>query len=182
MAKLAAATYGNALFELAVEESKVDELNEEAEAVLQVLKSEAGLSKLMDHPKIVKEEKNKILESIFKGRVSDDMVGFLLLLLKKDHYAEVIPTIEYFLAEVKEYKKIGIAYVTTAVELSQAQKKAVEAKLLTTTGYLTFEMHFCVDAALIGGMIIRVGDRVVDSSVRSKLMDLSRDLMKLQLA
>ncbi|WP_343246423.1 ATP synthase F1 subunit delta [Diplocloster hominis] len=182
MAKLAAATYGNALFELAVEESKVDQLNEEAEAVLQVLKSEAGLSKLMDHPKIVKEEKNKILESIFKGRVSDDMVGFLLLLLKKDHYAEVIPTIEYFLAEVKEYKKIGIAYVTTAVELSQAQKKAVEAKLLTTTGYLTFEMHFCVDAALIGGMIIRVGDRVVDSSVRSKLMDLSRDLMKLQLA
>lgn len=182
MAKLAAATYGNALFELAVEESKVDELNEEAEAVLQVLKSETELSKLMDHPKIVKEEKNKILESIFKGRVSDDMVGFLLLLLKKDHYAEVIPTIEYFLAEVKEYKKIGIAYVTTAVELSQAQKKAVEAKLLTTTGYLTFEMHFCVDAALIGGMIIRVGDRVVDSSVRSKLMDLSRDLMKLQLA
>ena len=54
--------------------------------------------------------------------------------------------------------------------------------MLTTTGYLTFEMHFSVDAALIGGMIIRVGDRVVDSSVRSKLMDLSRDLMKLQLA
>ncbi len=182
MAKLVATTYGNALFELAVEESKVDELNEEAEAVLHVLKSEAGLSKLMDHPKIVKEEKNKIIESIFKGRVSDDMVGFLLLLLKKDHYAEVIPTIEYFLSEVKEYKKIGIACVTTAVELSQTQKKAVEAKLLTTTGYLTFEMHFSVDAALIGGMIIRVGDRVVDSSVRSKLMDLSRDLMKLQLA
>lgn len=182
MAKLAATTYGNALFELAVEESKVDQLNEEAEAVLQVLKSETELSKLMDHPKIVKEEKNKILESIFKGRVSDDMVGFLLLLLKKDHYAEAIPTMEYFLAQVKEYKKIGIAYVTTAVELSQAQKKAVEAKLLATTGYLTFEMHFSVDAALIGGMIFRVGDRVVDSSVRSKLMDLSRDLMKLQLA
>ena len=182
MAKLAATTYGNALFELAVEESKVDQLNEEAEAVLQVLKSETELSKLMDHPKIVKEEKNKILESIFKGRVSDDMVGFLLLLLKKDHYGEAIPTMEYFLAQVKENKKIGIAYVTTAVELSQAQKKAVEAKLLATTGYLTFEMHFSVDAALIGGMIIRVGDRVVDSSVRSKLMDLSRDLMQLQLA
>ena len=65
MAKLVATTYGNALFELAVEESKVDELNEEAEAVLHVLKSEAGLSKLMDHPKIVKEEKNKIIISLF---------------------------------------------------------------------------------------------------------------------
>ena len=87
----------------------------------------------------------------------------------------------YFIDEVKEYKNIGTAYVTSAMELSDAQKAAVEKRLLETTKYVKFEMHYDVDAELIGGMVIRIGDRVVDSSVRTKLYDLTRELSKIQL-
>jgi F-type H+-transporting ATPase subunit delta len=65
------------------------------------------------------------------------------------------------------------------VELSEAQKAAVEKRLLETTKYVQFEMHFEVDTALIGGMVIRIGDRVVDSSIKSKLYDLTRELTKI---
>ena len=57
----------------------------------------------------------------------------------------------------------------------------MKEKLLETSGYEKMEMHYEVDASIIGGMIIRIGDRVVDSSVRTKLYDLTRELSKIQL-
>ena len=56
-----------------------------------------------------------------------------------------------------------------------------EAKLLSQTDYVKFEMRYEVDATLIGGMIIRIGDRVVDASVKSKLDKMARDMSKIQL-
>ena len=87
-----------------------------------------------------------------------------------------------FIAQVKEYKKIGTADVTSAVELSSAQKTQVKEKLLATTRYVEFEMNYNVDPSLIGGMIIRIGDRVVDSSIKTQLYELKKELLNVQLA
>ena len=135
----------------------------------------------MSHPKLGIEEKMKIIEDIFAGRISGELVGLLRMLVEKDHFAQVDAVLDYFLERVREHRNIGTAYVTSAMELSDAQKDAVEKRLLETTKYVKFEMHYEVDAALIGGMVIRIGDRVVDSSVRTKLCDLTRELSKIQL-
>ena len=65
--------------------------------------------------------------------------------------------------------------------LTEAQKQAVKNKLLTTTSYQTFDVYYHVDPTLIGGMVIRVGDRVVDSSIRTKLEDMKKQLLNIQL-
>ena len=174
-------TYGDALFELALEENAVDSLAEEVQMVLNVLEENEELMKLLHHPKIVKEEKIKIIQDIFKGRVSDNLTGFLEIIVDKDRYNEIPSIFRFFLDLVKEYKNIGVAYVTTAVELKDAQKEDLKKRLLETTKYETFEMHYQTDASLIGGMVIRIGDRVVDSSIKSKLEEMSRNLMKIQL-
>ena len=174
MAKLVSKTYGDALFEVALESGRMDEFRDEAVAVKAALK-------LMSHPKIVKEEKVKIIEDIFAEKISAEFVGLLRLIVEKGHFAKVDTVLDYFIDCVKEYKNIGTAYVTSAMELSEAQKAAVEKRLLETTKYVKFEMHYAVDSALIGGMVIRIGDRVVDSSVRTKLNDLTRELSKIQL-
>jgi F-type H+-transporting ATPase subunit delta len=101
------------------------------------------------------------------------------MIVEKDHYNEMGEVFEYFINQVKEYRNIGTAYVTSASELNEAQKTAVEKRLLETTKYVQFEMHFEVDPALIGGMVIRIGDRVVDSSIRTKLYSLTRDLTRI---
>ena len=101
-------------------------------------------------------------------------------MISKGRAGEILSVFDYFVALVKEEKKIGQASVTTAVALSDIQKEKVEKKLLETTKYETFEMHYCVDETLIGGMVIRIGDRVVDSSIRTKLNDLSRQLRNIQ--
>ena len=68
-----------------------------------------------------------------------------------------------------------------ANELTEAQKQAVKNKLLATTSYQTFDVYYHVDPTLIGGMVIRVGDRVVDSSIRTKLEDMKKQLLNIQL-
>lgn len=181
MAKLVSKTYGDALFEVAAEEGRLDEFYEEAKGILAILEENEDLSRLMTHPQIVKEEKLQMLEEIFSGKITGEILGLMRMVVDKDHFGEMNAIFAYFIDAVKEYKHIGTAYVTSALDLSDAQKAAVEKKLLETTGYVKFEMHYKTDAALIGGMIIRIGDRVVDSSIRTKLDRLSRELSKIQL-
>ena len=179
MAKLVSKTYGDALFELALENNQLDSLLEEVKAVSLAIAENEDLTKLMNHPKIVKEEKIKVIEDIFNGQVSRELVGLMRMIVEKDHYDEMNSVFEYFVDCVKEYKNFGTAYVTSAVELTETQKKAIENKLLATTKYVECEMHFDIDATLIGGMQIRIGDRVVDSSIKNKLNDLTRELSRI---
>ena len=135
----------------------------------------------MNHPKIVKEEKIGILEQVFKGRVQDEVTGLMRMLVSKGHYGEMESVFAYFIDQVKEHKNIGTAYVTAPMPLSDSQKEQVKKRLLETTKYVEFEMHYDVDESLIGGLVIRIGDRVLDSSVKSRLMTLTRELSKIQL-
>ena len=68
------------------------------------------------------------------------------------------------------------------MELRDEQKARLEKRLLETTSYVEFEMKYSVKPELIGGLVIRIGDRVVDSSIRTQLYEMKRELMKLQLA
>ena len=181
MAKLVGATYGEALFELAVEEGREEELMNEVILLRELLSENPDFGKLMNHPKVLKEDKLEVLEAVLKGRVSEELVGFLHLIVSKDRYGEIDSILDYFINEVKQVKGIGVAYVATALDLSEAKKKEVEQKLLSTTSFTRMEMHYQVDESLIGGMVIRIGDRVVDSSIRSKLSGLERELLKVQL-
>lgn len=182
MAKLISRTYGEALFELAVEEKREDLFLEEAVALQQIFAENPDLMKVLKHPKIESEEKIRTMKAIFDGRSSEEMMGFLVLMIEKDRIGRIEDTLIYFIDKMKEHKGIGIAHVETAVPLSEEQKKQVEARLLATTRYREMEMHYEVQEALIGGMVIRIGDRVVDSSIRSKMEDLERSLMKIKLA
>ena len=62
------------------------------------------------------------------------------------------------------------------------KKNNIEERLLATTKYKTIECNYNVDESLIGGMVIRMGDKVVDSSIRTKLEKLERELLTIQLA
>ncbi len=181
MAKLIEKVYGEALFELAVEEERTTELMEEIKLVKQVLSENPELAKMMQHPGIPVKEKEQVIEQIWGGKISREVSGLMVLLLKKEHYGKLPQVLDYFLEKVREKERIGIAYVQTAVALSDAQREKVEKRLLETTSYRTFEMYFDVEPELIGGMIIRIGDRVVDSSIKTRLENLSRQLYQIKL-
>lgn len=182
MAKLVSKVYGDALFLEAVEKQSVDELFQEIKALLSVWRENPGLSELLDNPKIVKEEKTGIIMNVFSGRFSDDLVGFLTIIADKGRLKEVPAVCGYVIHAIKEYKKIGVALVASAAELKDEQKALLVKRLLETTEYVEFEMEYSVDPSLIGGLVIRIKDRVVDSSIQTQINELHRSLSKLQLS
>ncbi len=181
MAKLVSKTYGEALFELAVEQNRTRELMEEIRQLRTVICQNPDLDKLLKHPGIPKQEKVAVADKIFQGQMSDELTGFLELVISKERYGELQEIFDYFTDRAKEVMKIGVAYVTTAVELEDAQKEAVRDRLLQTTAYESMEIHYAVDSSLIAGLVIRIGDRVVDSSVRTKLDELTKQLLEIRL-
>lgn len=182
MAKLAADVYGEALFDLAAETGSIDAWTEQIKTAELVFSENPDFMGLLTHPKITKEEKLSVVEKVFGGRFDDAVTGLLTVIVEKGRCSEIPAVFANFLERVREYRKIGVASIVSATELSDAQKERIEAKLLSQTKYESFQMQYFVDASLIGGMVIRIGDRVVDASIKSKLARMARNLSKIQLS
>lgn len=182
MAKLVSKVYGDALFEEAMEKDVLSLWYEEVQELKAVFMEHSDLVQFLNHPQIVKEEKIEAVENIFRSRISDGLLGFLIIVIEKGRQSEILKILDYFLGRVKEYKKIGIVTVTSAVGLSGQQKKDVEERILATTAFKSLEITYTVDASLLGGLVIRIGDRVVDSSIKTRLSEIRREMLKIQLA
>ncbi len=181
MAKLISKTYGDALLELAVEEDKVDIFSQEIQGIQSILKDNPDFGKLLINPRIAMDDKITVVKNVFTNRISEELVGFLSLIVMKGRFTKADEILQYFLDCVKELKGIGVVYVTTPLPLNDAQKKNIEERLQNTTKFNELEMHYLLDEKLIGGMQIRIGDRVVDSSVYTKIMKMQQELLKIQL-
>ena len=93
MAKLISKTYGEALFELAVEENKVDVFADEIRAILDILNQNPDFVNLLNHPKISKEEKLQVVDEVFGGKVSKEIQGFLNIIVSKERNKEIMAMI-----------------------------------------------------------------------------------------
>ena len=177
MAKQVSKTYGSALFEVAVENNTLDTTLEEVLFVKQTFLENEDLNKLLLHPNIEKEEKIQVIENVYKGKISDEITGLMIMLITKGHQKDIVSVFDYVIAAIKEEKGIGVAYVTSAIALSDSQKEKIEQKLIETTKYQTIEGIYQVDKDLIGGLVIRVADTVVDSSLKTQIANLSKSLL-----
>ncbi len=176
MAKQVSKTYGSALFEVAKEMQALDTILEEVLFVRQTFIENEDLNKLLQHPNIEKDEKIKVIENIFKGKIANEITGLMTMLIDKGHVKDFVAVFDYVIHAIKEEKGIGVAYITSAVALNDNQQKKIEQKLLETTDYKKIEGIYQVDKGLIGGLVIRIADTVVDSSLKTQLDKLSRQL------
>lgn len=177
MAKQVNTTYGSALFEVAMETNTLDSTLEEVTFVKQTFLENEDLMKLLIHPNIEKESKISVVESIYKGKISNELTGLITMLISKGHQKDIISVLDYVIGAIKEEKGIGIAHISSAVELSKEQKDKIEKKLLDTTDYKEIEGNYDVDSSLIGGLVIRISDTVVDSSLKTQIANLSKSLL-----
>lgn len=180
MAKLVSKVYGDALFEAALEDNELDTVWDEVKEITAILQENEAFIDIMNHPEMTREKELAMIDEVFGGKVSDTMMGFLQVLVKKGRFSEIVSVLEYFDKRAKEYKKIGVVYVTTPTELSDAWKQKIEARLSETSHYETLEMNYQVDESLLGGIRIRIDDRVVDNTIQTKLEEMTRRLSKVR--
>lgn len=168
-------TYGTALFEAAGELGKVDQIRDEAEQVLTVFDEESDLSRFVNYPAISADEKKKVLQSVFGGKICDELLNFLYVLIDKRRIGQ-FPRI------VKVYKDLvdreeGVAYGTvySAVPLDEKRLGEIEeetSKLIREKVKLTNE----IDQNLMAGVKILVEGKVIDASYRKKFDEMASQM------
>lgn len=181
MAKLVSKVYGDALFSLAVEENKLDNIWEEVKAVRQAFFENQEFLAILGHPDMTQEKKFEVLKGVFEDKVSQDMMGFFKVLVKKGRLDELLHVLDYFNEQALEYKKIGVVEVKTPMPLTDSQKEQVEKKLLEVSEYESLKVEYVIDTSVLGGMVIRIGDRVLDNSIKTKMDSMARQLFKVKL-
>ena len=166
MAELIDKTYGEALFQLSLEEGKVEQYADEVRSIKEAIAENPEFMVLVE-----------VMRNCLDGRASDSVTGFFVTVIQAGRQHFLMGMIDYFLDAVRKYQHIGIADVTSACALSDAQKAAVEKRLLETTGDVSIEINYQVDPEIIGGLVIRIGDKVADNSIRTKINTLTKAIL-----
>ncbi|MBE6023164.1 MAG: ATP synthase F1 subunit delta [Cellulosilyticum sp.] len=181
MAKLVVKRYATALFDLAASEGAMAKYEEEVKVIVRAIHDEPDFMAVLQDHKVTKEDKISIVENIFTDKVSAPIVGLLVLLVNKGRQAEILNVLEAFLERVKAESGIIKAVVTSAIPLKEAQLTALKEKLEASTKS-KIELETIVDSSILAGLIVRVGDKVVDASYRGEMQSLKKQLSKIKLA
>lgn len=165
--------YATALFELADEGKCLDAVAGDLRALQKQYDESEDLQRLVNSPVIDREDQLRAVEAIAdRMQVHDLTKKFVRLLASKRRLFAFDGIMKSFLAELARRRGEVSAEVTSARNLSQEQTTAIEAALRAAVGSKVSVNHQ-VDPDLIGGLVVRVGSRMVDSSLRTKLQKLS---------
>jgi F-type H+-transporting ATPase subunit delta len=162
--------YARAIYELAVQT-----WSQQLEAVQKALKTDASLRAAMSDPGIPARENLERLSEVLPGGLDDQVRRFLGTLLESGQLDQLDAILVEFDRLAQHRAERRLARVSSAVPLTEGEKEALRARLLERFGS-DLEFQFEVDASLIGGVRLRVGDQVIDGSIAGKLAALRDQL------
>jgi len=167
-----AARYAAALFDLADEARELDAVAADLRAIRALIADSADLRRLVRSPVLTREDQGRAMAAVLEKAGTSDLVRrFVGLVAGNRRLFALADMIEAYLSELARRRGEITASVTSAAPLSEAQSAALaDALRRAVGGKVAVETH--TDAGLIGGLIVKVGSRMVDSSLKSKLQRL----------
>ena len=168
--------YAHALLNAANKIGATDRLFEDADAVRRCFRKDTRLRRFLESPQILKEEKHKALERMFRGRIEPLLLNLIHVMLENNRIENLDETLRLVFVLVEEGRGIIPASVTTAIVLTDEQRTHVHETLEGRLG-LRFDIRYRVDANVLGGVVFKYRDRLLDGSVRFDLQKLRERLM-----
>ncbi len=180
LSKSVARRYAAAFFEIAKEQNQLGEMEVQLQRLVGDINGNRELKKVFNHRLIKEQDKKAVVKDIFGGRISPVLMNFVYLLIdkKREVYLEQIQL--QYVEMANAARNILDASVTSAIELSAEDIKDLQKRLSDITGK-DVRLTTLVDPQLIGGLVIRVGDRVIDGSITKRLQLLKNNLSKAKL-
>lgn len=163
----ASKTYAKSLFE--TDKTALSDLM----TINEVINSTDDFMLTMENPTISLDTKYEILDEIFKKELSEKVLNFLKILVEKNRFNEFGQIVQAYQEEVDKNQNIKRIEVVSAVELSDNQKQKVIEKLQTRLNKKA-EVNWTLDTTIIGGLVIKIDDDVIDTSLKNKLDKLSK--------
>jgi ATP synthase F1 delta subunit len=169
-------TYGSALYQAAVEVNKKDLILEEATQVLDIFEKEPDFYKLINFPGISAMEKKDVLKNVFEGKICQELLNLLYVLVDKGRTARFSQIIKAYKDMVDREEGVTYGTVYSVEPLTDAQIKKLEEQVTALIKEKT-RLENKIDTALIGGVKVLVDGRIIDASIRKRLQDLSSQLI-----
>jgi F-type H+-transporting ATPase subunit delta len=165
-----AGRYARALFELALEAKSVDAVKTDIEKFDAMLAESPDLLRLVRSPVYGAEERASALAAVLaKAEITGLAANFLMFVTANRRLFAVRDIIRDFRKLVARWKGEVTAEVTAAEKLSDTHLEAIKSALKAITGEKTVDLHVKIDPEIIGGLMVKLGSRMVDSSLRTKL-------------
>ena len=158
--------YADAAFEIGRADGTLDAWDRDLKRLRDALGHE-DLQALAEHPAVPYADKERVLRRVV-GDVSDEALNLVLLMVRRGRPRAIPRMVEHFAALLRRERGVALAEVRTALPLEEAQRTAVTDRLGELTGD-EIEINEVVDESLIGGITVRIGDRLYDASVRNRL-------------
>ena len=181
LAQQVAKKYATALFNIVREKDMVDKAFEQFEKLDELVKKDDTLLHFLLAPHILDQQKVALLREVFTSRLDPLFLEFLLVLVHKHRIGYLHDIIEDFRGQVAEARGMIVSRITTAAPMTDDARTRLIERLQAKTGK-TIELDEKVDPSIIGGMIVILGDQIIDGSIKNKLSLLREELMKLKVA
>ncbi|MTT31000.1 F0F1 ATP synthase subunit delta [Terrilactibacillus sp. BCM23-1] len=168
MSEVVSKRYASALFEVAKERGEVDTFEKDLILVNTTIVENDELNKVLNHPQIDRDDKKALVASIFNDAISQEIVNLLYVLIDRDRENIVLDILASYQVLADKERDILDVTVTTAKPLDEKGQSALSKKLSKAVNK-KLRMHTKVDDSLIGGLLLRVGDKLYDGTISGKL-------------
>lgn len=169
-----AARYAKSLIDLAQEQNSVEVINTDMDLFYRTLRANPELKAVLANPIVSHSKKIKILDDVFATKVDKTSITFFKLMINKSRGEVLYATAQEYINMYDIKKNIVKASVVSASPLSEENKKVMIDDILAVTGG-TIKLDARVDPSLIGGFVLTVGDRQIDTSIASDLKKLKKE-------
>ena len=165
--------YAEELLDLAKSNDSLKETTNDMNIVSQFLANSSDLKKFLGNPLITRDAKKNVFKDILGEQVSASTLKFLLLLVDRNRIEVLESIAQKFLELSYKQESIEIAKITSSIQLSAEQQKEIAEKLKLITGAKQIKLALKIDPQLIGGFTIEIGSKLIDTSIRGQLRQIS---------
>lgn len=169
--------YAMALYEVAEEKGKVEEYLKDLRSVCDLIDANKDFYEVIKHPQISTKKKKETFINIFKGNIDQDLLSFLLILIEKNRILFLREKLNQMEQIYLEKNNTLEATVKTAVPLLDEEKEQLKLKLENQYNKKII-LTSVIDKSILGGVYVRVGNDVIDGTVKSKLSELKDIMLK----
>ena len=173
---LSAKNYADALVKLGQDgQISYDDIYKNLEIAKEIISSSSDLVNVLLNPTIDDDTKYSIIDEVFKNQIDIKIVDFLKILIEKKRFNEFEGIVEAYRIELDKINNIKRIEVVSAINLSDSTKDKIVEKLQNKL-HKTVIPSWKTNAEIIGGLVIKIDDDVIDSSLKNKLENLSKNL------
>src|SRR5262245_6270321 len=169
-----ATPYAKSLIGLSIEQVQLEYVFADMQWLQKIIKGNRDFLNLLRSPIIKADKKQKIMDAVLGGKISNITFSFIRLLIGKGRESNLPEIITAFVNKYKAYKNIHTVKLTTATTVDENLKNAIVSQIKKTSDMQNIELETKIDENLIGGFVLQSGDKLIDASIAYELKQIEK--------